>query len=172
MNLDDVRRIKVKRQKRRRVGRGQGSGWGTTSGRGHKGAGARSGNRIRLHFEGGQMPIHRRLPKKGFTNAPFKLTYHVVNVGDLEKICEAGATVDLDALKAVGFAPKKAKFLKILGWGEISKSLKVTAHAVSAGARKKIEDASGSIELVPTHAEHRPRGVKKTKTEAEGGSAS
>lgn len=168
MNLDDVRRIKVKRTKRRRVGRGQGSGWGTTSGRGHKGAGSRSGNRIRLHFEGGQMPIHRRLPKKGFTNAPFKLTYHVVNVGDLEKICEAGAKVDLDALKEVGYAPKKAKFLKILGWGEVSKALQITAHAVSAGARAKVEAASGSIELVPTHVQHRPRGVKKT----EGGSAS
>ncbi len=83
MNLEDVRRIKVKRQKRHRVGRGQGSGWGTTSGRGHKGAGQRSGNVIRLHFEGGQMPIYRRLPKKGFSNAVFKLSYHVVNIGDL-----------------------------------------------------------------------------------------
>lgn len=162
MNLHDVRRIRVQRKKRRRVGRGQGSGWGTTSGRGHKGAGARSGNVIRLHFEGGQMPIHRRLPKKGFSNAPFKMTYHVINVGDLEKVCEAGATVDLEALKQVGYAPKKARHLKILGWGEITKTLNVKAHAVSAGARKKIEAASGTIEILPARTEYRPRGVKKT----------
>ena len=163
MDLQDVRKIKVAREQRKRVGRGQGSGWGTTSGRGHKGAGQRSGNVIRLHFEGGQMPIYRRLPKKGFSNMPFKLRYHVVNVGDLEKRCEAGAHVDLDALKAVGLAPKKAKFLKILGWGEVTKALTVTAHAVSAGARKKIETASGSVSILPTRPASRPRGVKKQR---------
>ncbi|MFV1958812.1 MAG: 50S ribosomal protein L15 [Planctomycetota bacterium] len=168
MNLQDVRRIKVKRQKRHRVGRGQGSGWGTTSGRGHKGAGQRSGNTIRLHFEGGQMPIYRRLPKKGFTNAAFKLRYHAVNVGDLDRRFEAGSTVDLDALKHVGLAPKKAKYLKILGWGEMSHRLLVRAHAVSEGARKKIEAASGSIELLETRPAPRPKGVKKTRTPADG----
>jgi large subunit ribosomal protein L15 len=168
MNLSDVYGIRVKRKKRHRVGRGQGSGWGTTSGRGNKGAGQRSGNVIRLHFEGGQMPIYRRLPKKGFSNAPFKLVYHVVNVGDLEKVCEAGATVDLDALKKVGYAPKKAKFLKVLGWGEISKALQIRAHAVSKGARAKIEAASGSIEILPAEREHRPKGVKKARTSETG----
>lgn len=168
MNLDDVNRIRVPRKKRRRVGRGQGSGAGTTSGRGNKGAGQRSGNVIRLHFEGGQMPIYRRLPKKGFSNAPFKHVYHVVNVGDLEKVCEAGATVDLDALKQVGYAPKKAQHLKVLGWGDLSKALTVRAHAVSAGARKKIEDASGSIELLPARVEHRPKGVKKSASSEPG----
>lgn len=166
MNLQDVRRIKVKRQKRHRVGRGQGSGWGTTSGRGHKGAGQRSGNVIRLHFEGGQMPIYRRLPKKGFSNMPFKLRYHVVNVGDLGARFEDGGTVDLDALKDAGLAPKKAKFLKILGWGEVTKALTITAHAVSEGARKKLEAASGSVTLVETRPEPRPRGVKKTRRES------
>lgn len=165
MNLEDVRRIKVKRQKRHRVGRGQGSGWGTTSGRGNKGAGSRSGNRHRLHFEGGQMPIYRRLPKKGFTNAPFKLTYHVVNVGDLERTCEAGSIVDLEALKAVGFAPKKAKYLKILGWGDIAKGVQIRAHAVSSGARQKIEAAGGAIEILPARTEHRPKGIPKPALE-------
>ena len=166
MDLQDVRKIKVKRKSRKRVGRGQGSGWGTTSGRGHKGQGQRSGNVIRLHFEGGQMPIYRRLPKKGFSNMPFKLRYHVVNVGDLEKRCESGAHVDLEALKTVGLAPKKAKFLKILGWGELTKALTVSAHAVSEGARKKIEGASGSVSILRTRPAPRPRGVKKQRTDA------
>ena len=117
------------------------------------------------------MPIYRRLPKKGFSNAPFKLVYHVVNVGDLEKVCEAGAVVDLDALKAVGYAPKKAKHLKVLGWGELTKGLKVRAHAVSAGARKKIEAASGSIEILPAAAEPRPKGVKKSASPETGSQA-
>ena len=163
MDLQSVKQIKVKRQKRRRVGRGQGSGWGTTSGRGHKGAGQRSGNVIRLHFEGGQMPIYRRLPKKGFSNAPFKLRYHVVNVGDLEGRFESGAEVDLEQLKAIGLAPKKAKHLKILGWGDISKSLTIKAHAISDGAKKKVEDASGTVELIDPRPAYRPRGVKKQK---------
>ena len=166
MDLQDVRKIKVDRKKRKRVGRGQGSGWGTTSGRGHKGAGQRSGSVIRLHFEGGQMPIYRRLPKKGFSNMPFKLRYHVVNVGDLEKRCEAGAIVDLEALKAVGLAPKKAKFLKILGWGDVTKPLTVSAHAVSEGARKKVEAASGSVSILSTRPPSRPRGVKKQRPNA------
>lgn len=166
MDLRDVRKIKVARKKRHRVGRGQGSGWGTTAGRGHKGQGQRSGNVIRLHFEGGQMPIYRRLPKKGFSNSPFKLRYHVVNVGDLEHRCEAGAAVDLEALKAVGLAPKKAKFLKILGWGEVTKALTVSAHAVSEGARRKIEAASGSVSILRTRPAPRPRGVKKQRPAA------
>jgi large subunit ribosomal protein L15 len=177
MDLRDVRQIKVRRKKRRRVGRGQGSGWGTTSGRGHKGAGQRSGNVHRLHFEGGQMPLYRRLPKKGFSNAVFKLRFHVVNVGDLDSRFDAGAVVDLDTLRAAGLAPKKAKFLKILGWGEVSKKMDVRAHAVSAGARTKIESAGGTIDVLPTRATMRPRGVKKAAstagdTAADSGSAS
>jgi len=109
------------------------------------------------------MPIYRRLPKKGFSNMPFKLRYHVVNVGDLEKRCEAGAHVDLEALKEVGLAPKKAKFLKILGWGEVTKALTVSAHAVSQGARTKLEAASGSVTILPTRPTSRPRGVKKQR---------
>ena len=163
MNLSDVRKIRVKRKPRKRIGRGPGSGWGTTAGRGNKGAGQRSGNRIRLRFEGGQMPLYRQLPKKGFTNARFKVTYYAVNVGSLEKAFEACSEVSLETVKATGLAPKKAKFLKILGFGDISKSLTLKVHGISADARKKIEDAGGSVALLPTHVEYRERGVKKAK---------
>jgi large subunit ribosomal protein L15 len=161
MKLSDVHKIRVKRKQRHRVGRGQGSGWGTTSGRGNKGAGQRSGTTFRLHFEGGQMPLYRRLPKKGFTNATFKTSYHVVNVGDLAASFADGAAVDLDGLKAVGLAPKKARYLKILGWGDLDRSLAVTAHAISKGARTKIEEARGSVTLLAVRAAPRPKGVKK-----------
>lgn len=163
MNLDDVRRIKIPRQKKHRVGRGQGSGWGTTSGRGHKGAGQRSGTRFRLRFEGGQMPLYRRLPKKGFTNKRFKVQMYVVNVGDLESAFASGATVDLAALKHVGLAPKRADFLKVLGFGDLTKKLTITANGVSAGAREKIEAVSGTIELLAVHTEHRPKFERKEK---------
>lgn len=166
MNLDDVRKIKVPRSKRHRVGRGPGSGWGKTAGRGHKGAGQRSGTQFRLHFEGGQMPLYRRLPKKGFSNSRFKTTMHVVNVGDLEKVFDAGVTVDLDALKANGLAPKRARFLKVLGFGDLTKVLEIKAHGVSAGAREKIEGAKGSIELLPVETEMRPKGVRKAGNKA------
>ena len=146
-----------------RKGRGESSGRGKTSGRGNKGAGQRSGTRFRLRFEGGQMPLYRRLPKKGFTNAPFRLRYHVVNVGDLETRFEAGAVCDLPALKAAGLAPKKAKHLKILGWGESTKALVVRAHAVSDGARKKLEAAGSTIEVIPTETTMRPKGVAKPR---------
>ena len=161
MNLDDVKKIKVKRSKKHRVGRGPGSGWGTTAGRGNKGAGQRSGTRFRLRFEGGQMPLYRRLPKKGFTNARFKVDMHVVNVGDLSAAFESGAKVDLDALKAVGLAPKRAKYLKVLGFGDLDKALAIVANGVSAGAKDKIEAAKGSIELRPTETIMRPKFVKK-----------
>ena len=161
MNLDDVKKIKVKRSKKHRVGRGPGSGWGKTAGRGNKGAGQRSGNRHRLRFEGGQMPLYRRLPKKGFTNARFKVALHAVNVGDLSAAFAANETVDLDAIKRVGLAPKRAEYLKILGFGELDKPLTIVANGVSAGAKEKIEAAGGSIEVRPTETIMRPKFVKK-----------
>ncbi|MDF1700892.1 MAG: 50S ribosomal protein L15 [Planctomycetota bacterium] len=162
MNLDDVKKIKVKRSKKHRVGRGPGSGWGTTAGRGNKGAGQRSGTSFRLHFEGGQMPLYRRLPKKGFTNARFKVDMHVVNVGDLEGAFEAGSKVTLDELKRVGLAPKRAKYLKVLGFGDLTKALTIEANGVSAGARTKIEAVSGSIEVSPTSTVMRPKFTRKS----------
>jgi large subunit ribosomal protein L15 len=161
MNLSDVAKITVHRRKTHRIGRGQGSGWGTTSGRGNKGQGSRTGSKDRLRFEGGQMPLYRRLPKKGFTNAPFKTVYHVVNVQDLEKLFEAGATIDLAAIQAVGLAPKNARFLKVLGQGDLTKALTIRAHGVSGAARTKVEGAKGSLTILPTHITHRPKGTKK-----------
>jgi large subunit ribosomal protein L15 len=168
MNLDDVRKIKIPKSKRHRVGRGPGSGWGTTAGRGNKGAGQRSGHRVRLRFEGGQMPLYRRLPKKGFSNSAFKTTFHVVNVGDLDKLFNGGTVVHLGELKARGLAPKKARFIKVLGYGELTKKLEIRAHGVSAGAREKIEAAGGTIELLPTETTMRPKGVRKEGSAAEG----
>jgi large subunit ribosomal protein L15 len=148
MELKDVRKIRIPRKNRNRIGRGPGSGWGVTAGRGYKGQGKRTGKKRRLRFEGGQMPIYRRLPKKGFRNAAFKVTYHVVNVGQLEEAFPAGARVDLDALKAAGLAPKKAKMLKVLGFGEITKALTVVCHGASAGARTKVEGSKGKVEVL------------------------
>jgi large subunit ribosomal protein L15 len=107
------------------------------------------------------MPLYRRLPKKGFSNARFKVDMHVVNVGDLEGSFEAGAKVDLDALKRVGLAPKRARYLKILGFGDLTKALAIVANGASKGAVEKVEAAKGSIELHPTEVEMRPKGVKK-----------
>jgi large subunit ribosomal protein L15 len=174
MDLSDVRRIRVPRKARKRVGRGPGSGWGVTSGRGNKGQGSRTGTKSRLRFEGGQMPLYRRLPKKGFGNSRFRVEYHVVNVGDLERAFPAGAVVDMEALKAAGLAPKKAKYLKILGFGEAKKALSIRAHGASAGAKQKVESSGGTLELLPVRVEYRPKGAKKGAPEggaapAEGG---
>ena len=171
MNLDDVKKIKVPRKKRHRVGRGPGSGWGTTAGRGNKGAGQRSGTRFRLRFEGGQMPLYRRLPKMGFSNARFKVDMHVVNVGDLQEAYEAGATVNVDTLKQVGLLPKRAEFVKILGFGDLDKSLAIVAHGISNGAKDKVEAAKGSIEILAVRTEMRPKFVKKDGTDSRKGGA-
>src|SRR5262245_18212765 len=148
MNLNDVYSIRVPRPARKRVGRGWGSGIGKTSGRGEKGAGRRSGTRFRLRFEGGQMPLYRRLPKKGFKNHAFRLRFHGVNVSDLERAFDAGAVVDLDALRAVHLAPKTVDLWKVLGDGDLKKALTVKAHRASEGAKKKIEAAGGTLELL------------------------
>ena len=129
---------------RKRVGRGPGSGRGKTSTRGHKGYKARSGSGIRPGFEGGQMPIQRRIPKRGFTNI-FRKEIGVVNVQDLERF-EAGATVNRDSLVEAGLVASKYKQVKILGNGEITKAMTVSVEKLSETARKKIEAAGGTIE--------------------------
>jgi large subunit ribosomal protein L15 len=145
MNLSDLNRKPVKpSQKRRRVGRGAASGQGKTAGRGHKGQKSRSGYSRRFGFEGGQMPLYRRLPKKGFTNALFKIEYEIVNVAQLESF-DAGTTIDLALLKASGLVKKNAQRLKILGKGTLSTKLEVQANAFSATARQMIEDAGGTV---------------------------
>ncbi len=132
------------RRQKKRVGRGQGSGLGKTAGRGHKGAKARSGGGVKLGFEGGQMPMHRRLPKQGFTNI-FKTEYIIVGLSDLDTF-EAGTVVNREALQNAGIIGKREqRQIKILANGEISKSLTVEADKVSQGARDKILAAGGTI---------------------------
>lgn len=132
-----------------RKGRGVGSGNGKTAGRGHKGQNSRAGGGVRLGFEGGQMPIFRRLPKRGFNNKRFALHYIEVNVGDLERF-EEGAVIDGAVLKQSGVIslPKVNDGVKVLGNGDLTRKLTVRATAFTAAARKKIEEAGGSAEEV------------------------
>ncbi|MDQ3587484.1 MAG: 50S ribosomal protein L15 [Actinomycetota bacterium] len=144
------------RRKRKRVGRGEGSGMGKTAGRGHKGAGARSGNKQRVNFEGGQNPIHMRMRKlRGPTmkkSMPFeqygRTRTQPVNLSDLEERFDKGAEVTPDSLRAAGLATRRGVPVKVLGTGELSKELTVHAHGFSASARKKIEAAGGSVQVV------------------------
>ncbi|MCK5403588.1 MAG: 50S ribosomal protein L15 [Desulfobulbaceae bacterium] len=132
------------RKQRKRLGRGQGTGHGKTSGRGHKGAKSRSGSGVRPGFEGGQMPLQRRLPKRGFTNI-FKKQYAIVNIQDLDRF-EEGAKVDRETLLAAGLIAKKYLHVKVLGNGDISKKLTIAVDKVSASAREKITAAGGTVE--------------------------
>ena len=130
----------------KRIGRGPGSGQGKTAGKGHKGQKARSGYSRRPGFEGGQMPLQRRVPKRGFNNI-FATEYAIVNVSDLEKRFEAGATVDAESLVACGLLKKTLDGVKVLGKGEITKSLTVKVDAISESAKAKIEAAGGTVEV-------------------------
>lgn len=134
---------------RKRIGRGHGSGTGKTSGRGHKGAGSRSGHKNKAGYEGGQMPFARRIPKRGFSNHLFRRDHHVVNIKSLEAAFEAGATVDIAALVDKGLVRDTQQPLKILGEGELTKALNVTADRLSASATSKIEAAGGSVTVIP-----------------------
>jgi len=133
-------------KEKKRVGRGQASGTGKTAGRGGKGQKARTGNMNFIGFEGGQMPIQRRIPKRGFTN-PFRVEYAIVNVGELERI-DPKEPVTLESLLASGSVKDGRDGLKILGDGDLTKAITVRAHKVSAQAREKIEKAGGKIELI------------------------
>ncbi len=133
---------------KKRLGRGRGSGKGKTSGKGVKGQKARPGHHgARLAFEGGQMPMPRRVPKRGFTNRN-RVEAFPINVELLESLFEAGATVDIDVLRAKGIIPKLAETIKILGEGELTKKLTIKAHRASATAKEKIEKAGGTIEIL------------------------
>ncbi len=148
ISLSNLSPFPGSKKKEKRVGRGPGSGHGKTSCRGHKGQKARTGGGVSPWFEGGQMPILRRLPKRGFKN-PFRVEYVVLNVGDLAKRFEAGAEVTPESLREAKILKGKPKPLKILGDGEINVALKVKCHAISESARKKIEAAGGSVEIIP-----------------------
>ena len=130
-----------------RKGRGPGSGNGKTAGKGHKGQNARSGGGVRPGFEGGQIPLYRRLPKRGFTNDMFKKVYAFVNVSALDKF-EDGAVVNAEALVAAGLVKKVCDGVKVLGNGEITKKLTVQATIFSASAKEKIEAAGGKVEVI------------------------
>jgi large subunit ribosomal protein L15 len=147
MRLHDLKPRPGAKHRRKRLGSGESSGHGKTSGRGGKGQTARSGSSIRIGFEGGQMPLIRRLPKRGFNHARFATQYIPVNVGDLNAFDE-GARVDEPALRAAGLANGRADGVKILGDGELSKKLTVCASAFSASARAKIEARGGTCEIV------------------------
>ena len=135
-------------KKPKRVGRGSSSGLGTTAGKGNKGQQSRSGGKTYVGFEGGQMPLYRRIAHKGFSNYPFKKEYVVINVGLLEAKFEDGATIDKEALVAKGFiSSKETSLIKILANGEISKKLNVVADKVSESAKAKIEKAGGSVKI-------------------------
>jgi len=142
-------------KERKRVGRGQASGTGKTAGRGGKGQKARTGNMNFLGFEGGQMPIQRRLPKRGFSN-PFRVEYAIVNVRDLDRL-GTGEPVTLESLVAAGAVKDERDGLKILGDGELTKPVTVRANKVSASAREKIEKAGGKIELIEVKAPKTPQ---------------
>jgi len=146
MRINDLSPVKGSRKRKKRVGRGPGSGHGKTSCRGHKGQKSRSGGSIRPGFEGGQMPIHRRLPKRGFTNI-FKKEYVLVNVKDLERF-DADSTLDIDALKDAGLVKDVKDGVKLLGDGAISRPLTVKVHKVSKVAREQIEAAGGKVEMI------------------------
>jgi large subunit ribosomal protein L15 len=146
MKIHELSPAAGSRAKRKRVGRGPGSGHGKTACRGHKGQKSRSGGGVKPGFEGGQMPLQRRLPKRGFTNA-FRKEYCVVNVSDLNRF-EANATLDVEALEKAGLVSKMKDGIKLLGNGEVSQPLIVKVHKASGSARRKIEAAGGKVEIV------------------------
>jgi large subunit ribosomal protein L15 len=147
MRLHDLKPRPGARHRRKRLGQGESSGHGKTSGRGGKGQTARSGSSIRIGFEGGQMPLIRRIPKRGFNNARHAIQYLPVNLESLNQF-EDGARVDETALRSAGLANGRGAGVKILGGGELTRKLTVSAHAFSAAARAKIEAKGGACELV------------------------
>ncbi|MDR3456374.1 MAG: 50S ribosomal protein L15 [Verrucomicrobiae bacterium] len=147
MRLHNLKPRPGSKHRRKRLGQGESSGHGKTAGRGGKGQTARSGSSIRIGFEGGQMPLIRRIPKRGFNNTAFGTRYIAVNVSDLN-VFDDGANVDETALRSVGLANGPGDGIKILGTGELSKKLNVTASAFSASAKTKIEAKGGKTEVV------------------------
>jgi len=145
MNLSDLRPPVGQTHSKKRVGRGMGSGLGKTSGKGHKGARAISGYSIMRGFEGGQMPLHRRLPKRGFTNI-FKKQYAIINLGTLESL--EGDTFNPDRLMELGAVRKIGEGVKVLGSGELKRAIHVTAHIFSKSAMEKIQAAGGTAEVI------------------------
>ena len=147
MKLNELRTPEGSRQESRRVGRGVGSGLGKTSGRGYKGQKARSGGSINPVFEGGQLPLYRRLPKRGFSNAKFKIVYAVVNVEDLNRF-EDGTVVTPALLKETGLVKNQLAGIKVLGNGNLGKKLTIQANKFTASALEKIEKSGSKAEVI------------------------
>ncbi len=145
MELADITSKAGAHEKRKRVGRGRGSGHGKTCGRGHKGVGQRAGGSIRRLTEGGQMPLFRRIPKRGFSNAPFRTDYDIVNVCDLDELFSDGDEVTKQTLVKVGLLRNDRVLVKILGDGELAKKLTVLADRFSKSAKEKITAAGGTV---------------------------
>jgi large subunit ribosomal protein L15 len=143
MNLQSIPTIKGATHPTKRLGRGEGSGHGKTSGKGHKGQKARSGGGIRIGFEGGQMPLYRKLPRRGFNNKDFRTTYQTVNVKELERV--EGDLINRDSLVKAGLIRDNDEGVKLLGDGELSKAFTVEVDKVSGSAKSKIEAAGGKI---------------------------
>ena len=153
-------------KKKKILGRGSGSGKGTTSGKGNKGQKARSGGKTYVGFEGGQMPLYRRLAQRGFSNYPFKQEWQIVNLGEIEKRFEAGGTVELASLYKKGLVKGNAP-VKVLANGEITKKLSFKVDGISSSAKEKIEKAGGDVTVIPAPEKARPRnkmGKGKAKT--------
>lgn len=165
MKLHELKPAEGSRKERNRVGRGTGSGNGKTSGRGHKGQNSRSGGGVRPGFEGGQMPIYRRLPKRGFKNIWAK-KYVSINLSTLEAKCEAGTEVSLESLRELGVIKKKNFIdgIRVLGGGELTKKLNVKAAGVTESAKQKIEAAGGTVEIIKPKVEE-THGNKKERLE-------
>ena len=148
MNISDIHFFSNPKKQRKRIGRGIGSGVGKTAGRGHKGQGSRAGFSMSPLFEGGQMPLVRRVPKRGFNN-PFAKKVATINIGDLEGLFNTGETVTPAGLQESQIIKVNFDCLKILGEGELTKKLDVKAHSFSASAREKIEKAGGQVTILP-----------------------
>src|SRR6202163_4742598 len=147
MSLNDLRPPKGMKHPKKRIGRGQGSGNGKTAGRGHKGAKSRSGFKFKRGFEGGQMPLHRRVPKRGFHN-PFRIEYAVVNLDSIAERFENGAVVTPELLREVGLVAGTLERVKVLARGEMTKGLTIRAHKFSGKAAEKIAAAGGAAETL------------------------
>ena len=156
MRLHDLKPRPGARHRRKRLGQGEASGHGKTSGRGGKGQTARSGSSIRIGFEGGQMPLIRRIPKRGFNNARHTVRYLPVNLEALNRFAD-GAHVDEAALRGAGLANGRGAGVKILGYGELTRKLTVSAHAFSASAKAKIEAKGGTCVFVPAKTPEAPK---------------
>jgi large subunit ribosomal protein L15 len=171
--IHELKPAKGANRTRKRLGRGTGSGLGTTAGKGHKGQKARSGGQTKPGFEGGQMPMTRRIPKRGFSNARFAAIYETVNLGNIDKYFTDGASVNIETLKAFGLIHGDKAGVKILGDGEFKKKLSFKVHKISKSALEKVEAAGGEVEIIPPFKEkeavkerYLAKAAKKAKKQA------